>query len=189
MKYFVYCLYKDDQIIYIGSSTKLVNRVIAHNKDKDFDSVVYCRLPDKQTMLNFEIYAIDKVKPPLNKIFPTPTISDKPEGITWKKVNLTFLSKDRVDFEYILAINISWGYRKMICDYFNITNIDPYGENLSYFKFNGKVVAVFDGSGVSLEELAVSEGLISLDEYELIRYQEEGAIRVKDYEKSLTQFD
>lgn len=189
MKYFVYCLFKGDDIIYIGSSTKLLNRLKTHSKDKDFDKVVYCELPDQKTMLEFEIYSIDKVRPPLNRSVPKPKLKEKPDGIKWKKANLAFLNYDKVDINHIVSCNAYWEYITGVCDYFNISNVDPYGHYLSYIKLEDKVAAVFDDSGLTLEELAVSEGLVSRDEFERQYFLDSGVIPRREYEESLKQFD
>lgn len=189
MKYFVYCLYKDDSIIYIGSSTKLLNRLKCHAKDKDFNRVSFCELPSHSDMLDLEIYAIDKIRPPLNKSVPKPRLKEKPEGLKWKGVNLAFLNYDKVDDNCIVACNAHWDYSKYVCDYFNITNIDPHEQYLSYIKLENKVVAVFDGSGFSLEELAISEGLISRAEFETKYFEDRDVIPMAIYEESLRQFD
>lgn len=177
------------EIVYIGSSTKLMNRIKTHKKDKEFDQVRYCELLDRQTMLDFEIYAINKVKPPLNRVIPSPSMMEKPEGLRWRNANLSFLHYNKVDIYHHLSHNVWWEYYHMVCDRFNIAKIDPYGESLTYVKLDDKVAAVFDGSGITLEELAVCEGVISSNDYENIRYKEEGIISVAEYEWALTQFD
>lgn len=190
MKYFVYCLMSKGEIVYIGSSTKLMNRIKTHKKDKEFDEVMYCELLDRQTMLDFEIYAINKVKPPLNRVIPFPTTTEKPEGLLWKRANLSFLCKERVDIYHMLDQNLWWEYLCMVCDKFSICNIDPYNEwGLTYLNIEGKIVAVFDGTGVSLEYLAAREGVISWEDYRLTRYKEECVIPAEEYDWSLTQFD
>lgn len=189
MKYFVYCLYKDGSIIYIGSSTKLLDRLKCHAKDKDFDKVSVCELPSHKDMLDLEIYAIDKIRPPLNKSVPKPRLKEKPQGLKWKGVNLAFLNYDKVDDNYMVACNASWDYNKYVCDHFNITNIDPYEQHLSYIKLEDKVVAVFDGSGFTLEELAILEGLSSRTEFEIKYFADRDVIPMEVYEHSLRQFD
>ena len=188
-KYFVYCLYKDSDVIYVGSSTNLLLRLKTHKRDKDFNKVIYCELPNREVMLDFEAYCIDRIRPPLNSVTPKPTMTEKPDGIAWKRADLSFLYPDDVDSHYNLAFNIHWNYMSMLCEHFNISNIDPYGEYLTYVKIDGKVVAVFDGSGVSLKQLAVIDGLISLEEFEDIIYEQEGVISMRQYQKSLEQFN
>lgn len=72
-EFFVYVLYKEDQIVYVGSTQRLAQRITAHKSDKDFDNVRYCILPDKKTMLKVERYGISKLKPSLNNSIPNPT--------------------------------------------------------------------------------------------------------------------
>lgn len=64
--YFVYRLYKDGTIIYIGSSTNLDSRIKAHMKDKDFDLIDVCLCEDKEHMLRLEHYNIMITTPILN---------------------------------------------------------------------------------------------------------------------------
>lgn len=190
MRYFVYCLYQKDEIIYIGSSTKLLNRLITHKKDKDFDKVVYCELNDRQTMLDFEIYYIDKVKPRLNRILPLPTMTEPLKDIKWIKANLSFLYKDKVDLYRIMEQNIWLEYLDLVCEKLSISNIDPYSEwGLTYIKVGCKTAAVFDGSGLSLESLALNEGVIGYSDYKNMRYENEGVISLDEYNWSLEQFD
>lgn len=188
-KYFVYCLFNNGNIIYIGSSTKLLNRLKTHRKDKEFNKVVYCELPDQKTMLDFEIYSIDKVRPPLNRSVPKPKLKEKPQNLKWKKANLAFLNYDKVDISNNILFNASWDYTNYVCEYFGISNVDPYQQYLSYIKVEDKVAAVFDGSGLTLEELASSEGLISSDEFYEQYFLERDAIPVQIYEQSFKQFD
>ncbi len=67
--YYVYKLYKGDQLVYIGSTKGLSSRMSQHSKtDKDFDKVLITRLTDEQEMLALEQYLIYKEDPPENKV-------------------------------------------------------------------------------------------------------------------------
>jgi DNA-binding MarR family transcriptional regulator len=72
-EFFVYVLYKQGHVVYVGSTQNIVNRVSSHKLDKDFDHVRYCTLPDKKSMLKVEKYGISKLKPTLNSKIPNPT--------------------------------------------------------------------------------------------------------------------
>ena len=87
VKYYVYCLYKGKSLLYVGSSTQLINRLKTHKKDKDFDGALYCELPNKELMLEYEEYGIYNLNPPLNrKVLYRP---DKPDvEVFWVKFDM-----------------------------------------------------------------------------------------------------
>ncbi len=47
-KSYIYSLFKNDRIIYIGQTISLDTRIICHEKDKDFDLVKFFRVPRKE---------------------------------------------------------------------------------------------------------------------------------------------
>lgn len=63
----VYRLYKNNEIIYIGKSKNIKNRLLSHNYDKDFDSLDYVEIDNNADKDLYEMYYIDKFKPILNK--------------------------------------------------------------------------------------------------------------------------
>jgi len=63
---FVYRLYKNNEIIYVGKTINLSNRINNHKKDKDFDYYDYTIVSDSETHI-YEVYYINKYKPILNK--------------------------------------------------------------------------------------------------------------------------
>lgn len=63
----VYRLYKNNEIIYIGKSKNIKNRLLSHNSDKDFDSFDYVEIDNNADKDLYEMYYIDKFKPILNK--------------------------------------------------------------------------------------------------------------------------
>lgn len=189
MKYFVYCLMKEDQVVYIGSSSKLLNRIKKHSTDKDFDKVTYCELPDKQTMLEFEKFSINKVRPPLNRSIPVPKMTEKPEGLRWRKANLSFLMYDKVDIFYDIQCDAAWDYAIMVFDELGIHGICPHDHDLTFIMVGDKVAAVFDGSGLDMYDLAKERGIISYDDYITNAYKRAGKIMMGEYEWSLKQFD
>ena len=193
MKYFVYCLMTSGEIIYIGSSTKLLNRIRTHRKDKEFDEVRYCELPNKKSMLDLEMFAIDKVKPPLNRLIATPNIKEKPEGLRWIKANLCFLTPENVDMNYEIRCSALWDYPSYVGQQLGIFSICLHEvlskSDITFIKLEDKPAAVFDGSGMDIYELAESYGLMSIDEYTNQAYLSSGKISREVYDWSLTQFD
>lgn len=67
LKFYVYVLTLDGEVVYIGSSTDLYTRLISHGVDKDFNGIMLQEVYNKQDMLTLEMYLIDKYRPPLNK--------------------------------------------------------------------------------------------------------------------------
>ena len=67
MEYKVYRLYEGTEIIYIGQSTNIAERIKSHRYDKIFDSYDYCNLGTKNHMDCFEMYCILETQPKLNK--------------------------------------------------------------------------------------------------------------------------
>jgi predicted GIY-YIG superfamily endonuclease len=90
-KYYVYCLKQKGVLIYVGSTTKITDRMKSHTKDKVFDEMWYCELPNKEIMLEVEAYYISQKNPQLNKTKPSYTITETPEYIKWIQANLDFL--------------------------------------------------------------------------------------------------
>lgn len=66
-KYNVYALWKDKEIVYIGQSTMLANRILAHAKTKDFDSYSYFECGTKDEMDLIESNLIILLEPKYNK--------------------------------------------------------------------------------------------------------------------------
>jgi len=69
----IYCLIKDNEIVYIGQSTEFLERLSKHNRDKRglFDSYAVIENLgvdfDYQKLLSREKYYIKMLKPKLNK--------------------------------------------------------------------------------------------------------------------------
>ena len=88
--FYVYCLYQQSRIVYIGSTINLDARVSSHCADKIFDAVKYCILPTYESMLSFESYGISKLKPFYNRVIPS--VDKKVEiSVNW----LNYCLKDR----------------------------------------------------------------------------------------------
>ena len=58
----IYLLYNDENIVYIGKSNNMKNRINQHRKDKEFNSV-----KDAGLVNLYEPYFIQKYKPLYNK--------------------------------------------------------------------------------------------------------------------------
>lgn len=63
---FIYRLYKNDTIVYVGKTNNIFSRINNHKKDKDFDTYDYAILSDSEAHF-YETYYINKHKPILNK--------------------------------------------------------------------------------------------------------------------------
>jgi predicted GIY-YIG superfamily endonuclease len=69
---FIYCLIKDNEIVYVGKTINIQTRILTHKKDngKDFDSFsIIAKLPNEiseQELLKLEEKYIKLLKPKLN---------------------------------------------------------------------------------------------------------------------------
>lgn len=66
-QYFVYKLFNEGSVVYIGQSTNLENRISHHRMDKIFDNVVVVEVDSKEDMDGLESYLILKYMPKYNK--------------------------------------------------------------------------------------------------------------------------
>lgn len=62
---FVYFLTRNDEIVYVGQTRNLTNRLLAHEKDKSFDRVFFIEC-DLQTVNETERHYIDRFSPEYN---------------------------------------------------------------------------------------------------------------------------
>lgn len=66
--YFVYKLYDSNgEVIYVGSSSSIQNRLKSHYHSKDFEYVEVCKCSNKIDMLRLEHFTIKSLFPQLNK--------------------------------------------------------------------------------------------------------------------------
>ena len=65
--YYVYALWKDGEIVYIGQTIQLESRVTTHKGDKDFDEYSYFKCEGKFQMDVLESYLINELRPEYNK--------------------------------------------------------------------------------------------------------------------------
>lgn len=187
-KYYVYCLKNKGELVYIGSTTKIIDRLKTHKRDKEFDEVVYCELPDKETMLEVEAFGISKKNPLLNKDKPNFSIKELPESIKWRTANLDFLRYQDVDWEYFASMNACWDYYTGAMNYLGIP-VEFYQSGICLKFIDDQIVAVFDGSGVPLIDFLKQQGYDWLDEYTDDYCRSVGKLSVRSYEKSVDQFD
>jgi SpoVK/Ycf46/Vps4 family AAA+-type ATPase len=187
-KYYVYCLKNKGELVYIGSTTKIIDMLKTHKRDKEFDEVVYCELPDKETMLEVEAFGISKKNPLLNKDKPNFSIKELPEFIKWKCADLNFLRHDDVDWDYGFEVDASWGYYSNAMDELGIP-IELATTGLCLKQIDRQIVAVFDGSGKQLIDFIEGQGYADVDSYVKEYFQTHGKISIESYEKSMNQFN
>jgi hypothetical protein len=65
--FYVYCLYQDSKIVYVGSTTNLDSRLLSHSRQKTFNKVKFCHVHSQEAMLDLEQYYISRYKPVYNK--------------------------------------------------------------------------------------------------------------------------
>lgn len=65
--FYVYALWKDDEIVYIGQTVQLEARLVVHTRDKDFDEYSYFKCRDGMEMDCLESYLINELRPKYNK--------------------------------------------------------------------------------------------------------------------------
>lgn len=65
-KFYVYALTLDSEIVYIGSTTRLYDRIKCHTDGKNFNGFLVQELDNNTDMLSLEMMLIDKYRPDLN---------------------------------------------------------------------------------------------------------------------------
>lgn len=63
----VYQLLLDGEIIYVGKTNNIHNRLVAHSKDKLFDKVLLAKCEDEVNQSALESTLIEIIRPPLNR--------------------------------------------------------------------------------------------------------------------------
>ncbi len=188
IKYYVYCLKNKGELVYIGSTIKIIDRIRTHKRDKEFDEVLCCELPDKETMLEVEAYGISNKNPILNSDKPKFSITELPEYIRWRKVDLNFLRYADVDWPQHIMVNAGYAYIFRAMEELGIP-CHLHSVDLYYKMQDGNVIAVFDGSGEPIQEFIASLGFDECDKFIEEAYASSGKITPQDYENSMTQFD
>lgn len=64
---FVYLIFENQDVVYVGSTTNLYQRMIAHSKDKNIDEVLLLQYDTYENMSISERTIIRDFKPRLNK--------------------------------------------------------------------------------------------------------------------------
>jgi hypothetical protein len=188
VKYYVYCLKNKGELVYIGSTIKIIDRIRTHKRDKAFDEVICCELPDKETMLEVEAYGISSKKPILNSDKPNFSITQIPDYIKWRRVDLNFLRYADVDWAQNVLVDASYDYIFRAMTELGIP-CGLHSVDLCYKMQDGEVIAVFDGSGEPIHEFIVSLGFDKGDQHVEEAYALSGKITPQDYERSINQFN
>ena len=67
-KYYVYALWNNGEIVYVGQTTQLGFRITTHAKTKDFDEYSYFECDSEENMKAIESSLIVNLQPKLNKL-------------------------------------------------------------------------------------------------------------------------
>lgn len=73
--YYIYILYLDNKVYYIGKSVSIKNRLVGHWRNKHFDTIKLLKLKCESDMHILEPYLISKLKPEYNVEFCTNEIT------------------------------------------------------------------------------------------------------------------
>lgn len=68
---FVYLLEKNKNVIYVGRTKRIYDRLVSHKSKKDFDKIALLEFIDKGQCNEAEYYFIKYYKPSLNKVWVT----------------------------------------------------------------------------------------------------------------------
>lgn len=70
----VYQLLSRGELVYIGSTGDFLTRLKAHARNKTFDSWRAAKCPSEMDCRDLETALIDRYRPPLNRMIPTPRL-------------------------------------------------------------------------------------------------------------------
>jgi hypothetical protein len=70
-RHFVYILRKNEDVIYVGRTKRIYDRLVTHKSKKDFDKVALIEYLDQGQSRDAEYYLIKYYKPALNKVWVT----------------------------------------------------------------------------------------------------------------------
>lgn len=62
----VYMLFQDDDLIYVGVTSDLHTRILAHSSDKNFNKIVFIECIERNITFKIEKHLIRKYQPILN---------------------------------------------------------------------------------------------------------------------------
>ena len=166
-------------LLYVGSTTKPVERLKAHKLDKYFNMVLICELQNEKDMLNCEKWYIKQKKPKLN--INRPNIDVRPDvgNLEWVKVDLSFLYYERVELDHSFAdfchgkylsycsecLGMSWE------QFYNLTNYHHggFGENSMGWNYDitvdGYLIIKHDNSGKSMSKIMEQLGNKSYEDF------------------------
>lgn len=169
-KYYVYCLFQNKELVYIGSTTKIDKRIETHSKQKLFDRVRYCELPTRKDMLHLEEYGIYTLNPRMNRTYKKQLT--KPDFLpVWKDFEVD-------SYWYSCAgefIEMCDTYRKYQAETVGVDFTDWYTAlhntkgNSFRLDMSGDsptLVMRFDEKWDTLEDLCVNAGGLSFKEWE-----------------------
>ena len=101
----VYLLYSYEQVVYVGKSTNVENRIAAHKNDKMFNSLVVIELDNDSDMHVLELFFINLFKPEYN-------IDSKGESSLTIKILMENTSEINIK-EYVLNTTASKSYKEL----------------------------------------------------------------------------
>ena len=70
-RYFVYILKKNENVVYVGRTKRIYDRLVTHKSKKDFDKIALIEYLDEGQLRDAEYYLIKYYKPFLNKVWVT----------------------------------------------------------------------------------------------------------------------
>ena len=73
--FYVYYLCDDQEVLYVGKSTRLMSRMNHHihgSRKKTFRYLMFRQCESESQMVKLEAREIERLRPPLNKAFPNP---------------------------------------------------------------------------------------------------------------------
>lgn len=94
----VYQLLLDGEIVYVGKTNNIHNRLFSHSKDKAFDKVLLAKCEDELSQSMLENTLIELIRPPLNKSLNLQQVDTKliiPEFIDSLDFQLDFITPTR----------------------------------------------------------------------------------------------
>ena len=70
-RHFVYILKKNEDVIYVGRTKRIYDRLVTHKSKKDFDKVDLIEYLEQGQSMDAEYYLIKYYKPAFNKVWVT----------------------------------------------------------------------------------------------------------------------
>lgn len=122
--YYLYFLWIEDDLVYIGITINLQNRIAAHKKDKYFDKITYQLHPQisRKEMLIIEKFNIEHYKPVYNNNNKIVIIKKPNFCIYRKNLNYELLEKDGLYRDDIRKEQFYYNGKNL----FKYEHINPY---------------------------------------------------------------